>query len=149
MSRIGNLIRDPAELKKRAEQLDKLTSMLDRVTRDDIRGAAQALLDCAHDVQYLLRGELLGCPCRRIEYDEGGSYLVYDDKCGHHRHLKHEEERLKAAYAEVEKKLTNNTRLALIKAALPGLVAHVQMSAREVASKALEVAEATLSALLR
>lgn len=149
MARIGNLIRDPDELKQRANQLDKLTSMLDRITKDDIRGAAQAMLDCAHDITYLLRGELVGCPCRRIEYDDGGSYLVYVDECPHHRHLKREEERLKAAYAEAEKKLQDGVRLQLVKSAMPGLTARSDLSGREIATKALEAAEATLSALLR
>jgi hypothetical protein len=124
MARIGNLIRDPVELKSRSVQLEQLAVMPERVTKDDLQKAAQAMRDCSDDITYLLRGELVGCPCRRIENDNtGASYLVYVDECPHHRWLKREEERLKAAYADAEKKLADGVRLQFFKSALEGILA--------------------------
>jgi hypothetical protein len=152
MARIGNLIRDPEELKQRSVELDTLASMLDRITKDDVRRAAQALLDSAHDIAYLLSGKHkpVACPCRLIENDNNGTcYLVYDDACMHHRHLKHEEERLKAAYANAEKQLKDSVRLQLIKAALPGLGYAVNTPSTAVATRAIEIADAVLAELLK
>jgi len=122
--RIGNLIRDPIELKSRSVQLERLSTMPDRITKKDIDDTAQALRDCSDDITYLLRGELVGCPCRRIENDNNGSsYLIYVDECPHHRWLKREEERLKTAYEEATKKLADNVRQQFFKSALEGILA--------------------------
>ncbi len=150
MARIGNLIRDPEELKKRSVELDTLASMLDRVTKDDLRRASQALLDSAHDIAYLLSGKHkpVACPCRLIENDDNGTcYLVYDDACMHHRHLKHEEERLKTAYAKAETQLKDTLRLQLVKAALTGLAGREEGTAEAKAKRAFEIADAVIAEL--
>lgn len=148
MAWIGDLVQNPDDLKRRATQLEMLAEMPDRATREDIRGAAAALRNAACDVEKLLKRPLVGCPCRRIEYDDGRSYLVYADECQHHRYLKHEEERLKAAYAAAEKKLADSLRVKFYTAALSRL-ANFEKSASEITKRALELADSAVSALLR
>jgi hypothetical protein len=146
MAWIGDLVKDPDELKQHAAQLDKLAELPERATRNDIRNAAAALLDASNDIRKLLKYPLPGCPCRRIT-DENYDYLVYTDACQHHAHLKREEERIKAAYTKAEEKLKENLRTKFMAAALSE-ISSFSRSATETARRAREIADATITALL-
>jgi len=152
VARIGNLIRDPEELKRRATELNKLTTMFERVTKNDVAGAAQALLDSAEDIAYLLSGKHkpVGCPCRLIENDDNGTcYLIYEDACFHHKHLKAREEQLKAAYEKAEKALEDKLRVSFFESALQGLLASGADAATPevLADRAIAVADAAIARL--
>lgn len=155
MSRIGNLVTNPERLKKMSTELDTLATLdPSRLTKDDLRKAAQALLDAGNDIAYLLRGELVGCPCRRIDNDDR-SYLVYDEKCPHHRYLDAQIKAAKASYEAAEKKLKDELRVHLVEASLSPatqlvLTAPVGKQDRVLAvtELAVQMAEAVIAKLL-
>jgi hypothetical protein len=120
-------------------------------SKKDLEQTAQALKDCANDIKYLLRGELIGCPCQRIENDNtGASYLVYENACPHHSWLKKEEERLKAAYAKAETRLKRDVRYEIAKAALEGTaVSNPTMEFETVVKQSLRIADAFVAELTK
>lgn len=150
MAWIGDLVENPDDLKTLANKLDKLAEMPERTTRDDLRSAARALTAVSNDVRKLLKHPLVGCPCRRIQ-DDNFDYLVYADECQHHRHLKHETERLKKAYADAQKKLEVTHHTEFMASALAGIAAFTEFERdpAEVAERARALADACVAALLR
>jgi hypothetical protein len=151
MARIGNLIRDPTELVKRAEDLDKLSTMLDRITKKDVQDTVQALKDCAEDIAYLLSGKQkpVGCPCPIVENDNY-TYIDYVDKCPVHHSLKARLDDSKARCEAFEKKLKNDLRLQLVHSALGGCAsANQHLHPTKVVERAFGIADAAIAALLK
>lgn len=145
--RIDGLRTDAAALKKHANDLDKLSSMPDRVTRRDIQGAAQTILDAANDIQTLLRGRLPGCPCRVIE-DESYSRVIYDEACPHHGHLEAQLKAYRKRIEDVERALKDDARQRFALAAIPALASH-EASPRAIVERALQIADAMVTELAR
>lgn len=149
MARIGNLIRDPVELKKRSVELDTLASMLERVTKDDLRRAAQALLDCSDDIAYLLssKNKPIGCPCTPVENDNY-SYFIYVDACPHHHQYKARLETMEKEFKVAEKKLEDKLRVSFLEAAVQGLLAGGNEATPKVLlDRAMEIADAAIARL--
>jgi hypothetical protein len=107
------------ELRVNAERLGQLGKMPDRVTDKDLRDASNLMLYAAMDLDELLKAQLPGCVCRRVQ-DDYLDYLDYAESCRHHRHLCHLRDHLKAEYAKMEKALKDEVRMSLVRAALSG-----------------------------
>lgn len=107
------------ELRVDAERLGQLGKMPDRVTDKDLRDASNLMLYASMDLDELLKAQLPGCVCRRIQ-DDNYDYLDYDESCRHHRQLCHLREHLKAEYAKMEKALKDEARMSVVRAALSG-----------------------------
>ena len=147
MTRIGNLIRDPAELKSRGVQLERLALMSERVTKDDLQAAARAMFDCATDISYLLRSTPIGCPCRLVEND-GYSYANYVDECVHHGQYKRLLGAQKKAYEDAERKLQDTLRTKFAMSALAAAGAGDGNTSPEVVvRRAFHIADAMIAAL--
>lgn len=145
--RIGNLICDPQDLLRKAGDLTKLSTMLDRVTRQDLERASTDLKSAAEDIGYLLSGrhKPVGCPCRVIS-DDSSSYLVYEDGCPVHRHLKHQIDEMKRRYEDAERKLADTLRTQFVESALTG-AAHSDKPQEEVVKRAFRIADDVIAAL--
>lgn len=107
------------DLRSRAGELRKLARMPDRAKADDFKAAAEAMLQGADSISALLSANLPGCECRHVETDSY-SRLDYVESCRHHGHLYRQIEELKKSYEKTEKKLKDEVRLSLVKAALTG-----------------------------
>lgn len=107
------------DLKGCADLIRDLTRMPDRATEKDFQQAADLMARAADDITELIKAQLPGCICRRIQ-DDGYDYLDYAGNCRHHRDLYLHRESLKADYAKIERALKNETRMKLVAAALSG-----------------------------
>lgn len=114
--RFQNKARD---LRGCAQLIKDLTHVPDRATEKDFRQVTDLLTSAADDLDELLRAELPGCACRRIQ-DDNYAYLVYAEDCRHHRGLYLQEKNLKARYEKAESVLKNEVRLRFITATLTG-----------------------------
>lgn len=151
--RVGNLICDPQDLLKKAGDLDKLSTMVERVTRQDLERAGRDLKSAAEDIGYLLSGrhKPVGCPCRLIQNDDNGTtYLIYEDACPVHRHLKHQLEAMKQRYEEAERKLQDTLRTQFAKAALAAAGTSVAViPVEDVVKRAFQIADQMIAGLSR
>jgi hypothetical protein len=143
--RFTNRVRDLSAL---ADRLTKLSALPERATADDFRSAAGQAREAANDLTELLKAQLPGCICRRIQ-DEGYDYLDYNERCPHHRQLYVLRETLKADYEKMEKKLKNAPRLQLVAAALTGAAATSGVDYDHDVKKALDIADEVLERLTR
>lgn len=145
--------REPSQLRQHVETFRKLATMLERVTKDDLLNAADLLADAANDLERICKGPLPGCICRVIEEDDRYfSYLIYNDKCHHHRGLQAQLEATKQHYVEVEAKLKKELRPQFVAAALQGLLAYpgdTEGDAALVSASAVRLADATIEAMLK
>ena len=147
--------REPSQLRQHADIFLKLAAMPERVTKDDLMNAADLLRDAAADLERICRGSLPGCVCQEIsESDTHYGYLVYSDKCTHHKHLKAQLEKNKHAYEEAEVKLKKELRPQFVAAALQGLLAYPDGGENAgdpvlVATNAVALADATIEAMLK
>lgn len=107
------------ELYERAKMIEDLGKMPDRAVELDFRQAAEMMRGAATDLEELVKAELPGCVCRRIDRDDY-SYLDYSLECRHHHQLQFLTEKLKADYAKMEKTLKDEARMKLVTAALAG-----------------------------
>lgn len=107
------------ELRAFADRMTPLAKMPDRATAADLQLAADLATKAADSLDELLKARPPGCNCRLIE-DDNYSYLDYAESCIHHRQYHLLREKLKADYAQMEKKLKNETRMKLIAAVLSG-----------------------------
>jgi hypothetical protein len=112
------LKRDPVKLAQISKELDRLSAMVDRVTKNDITNAAMVILDCANDIQDMLRGKLRGCKCQQIDRDDGGSYLIYNNDCVHHGFLARERERVENWFKDEQARLEDSRLWKLVEAAM-------------------------------
>src|SRR5207244_8267022 len=126
-------------------------SLPERVTADDLRDAADQARKAAADVTDLLKAQLPGCICRRIQ-DGDRDYLIYEESCRHHRDLCLHRERLKADYAKMEKRLKAEVRMKLVTAALSGAAVLPETDSPEnddIATRTLAIADQTIDRLTR
>ena len=107
------------ELNERAKKIEDLGKMPDRAVELDFRQAAEMMRGAATDLDDLVKAELPGCVCRRVDRDDY-SYLDYSLECRHHHQLHYLGEKLKADYIKMEKALKNEVRVKLVAAALAG-----------------------------
>lgn len=143
--RIGNLICDPQDLLKKAGDLDKLSTMIDRVTRQDLERAGRALKNAAQDIGYLLSGQhkSVGCPCHLIN-DSDMTYLIYEDACPVHRHLKNQLKATETRYEDVLRKLQDTLRTQFAKAAITGTAIDLTLDVDTAARRAVAIAAAMI-----
>jgi|HubBroStandDraft_6_1064221.scaffolds.fasta_scaffold865195_1 hypothetical protein len=107
------------DLRLCGEEFRKLMDMPDRAKANDFRVAAEAMLKAADSIDALLDDNLPGCVCRHIENDNY-SYLDYAESCRHHGGLYRQIAELKKSYEKTEKKLKDEARMSLVRAALTG-----------------------------
>jgi hypothetical protein len=106
------------ELRGCSQLLQQLSKVPDRATEKDFRQVIDLLTGAADDIDELLRAELTGCSCRRIQEDGYHDYLVYDENCRHHRGLYLLEKDLERRREKAERVYKNELRLRFITAAL-------------------------------
>jgi hypothetical protein len=140
------------ELGESAKLVENLTKMPDRTTEKDFRRIVDLLKGAAEDVEALLRADLPGCSCRRIDHDDY-SYLDYSESCQHHARLFAREKAHKAHYEAAEKKLKDEVRMRLVASALSGtagdlssgVAAHGQIEV--IVENAIQIADRTIQAI--
>lgn len=130
----------------KSKQLMKLCSMPERTTSEDLRQAATALHQASRDLDDLMNTHPKGCSCTRHE-DDGRSWVTYDEKCQHHRHMLSEIKRIEAHYKALESKLEDKLRVSFFQSALQGLTSRMDSTAKVFADRAMEIAEAAIARL--
>ena len=130
------------ELETLAGRLTTLSALPERTTTDDLRDAADLARKAAADLTTLVKAELPGCICPRIQRDDY-DYLEYVQNCRHHSDLYHQREGSKARYAELEKALKDEARMKIVIAALNG-AALSSHSPSAIIANALDVANEAL-----
>lgn len=119
MTYFGSLHDLPKQFLAKSRSLDGVASLPTvGITIDNVR---DALREAAEAMQQLMRGELPGCTCTRIEHDDY-TRLEYDEKCRHHRSLASQLAASKKRYDDAEKKLTNDIHIKLVIGMMPGLL---------------------------
>ena len=135
------------ELHERAQIIEDLSRVPDRMTEKDFRLATDLMRGAANDLDELVKATPPGCICRHIENDNY-SYLDYAEDCIHHRHYYFLSEKLKADYAKMEKALKDEARMKLVSAALAGTAGMAttedQIGRNAFVENALEIAEAAI-----
>ena len=132
------------DLRARAEQLDQLVKMPDRVTSYDLRLASDLMTEAANDLDKLIKATPPGCTCHLVESDTH-SYLDYAEDCLHHRDLYTRRENLKGSFAKMERTLKNEVRVRFIMAALSGVAARPNVDASgTLANYAISIADEAL-----
>lgn len=132
------------ELRAFDERMRSLVKMPDRATGADLQLAADLVANAAADLEELLRAQLPGCTCCRIQ-DDNYDYLVYAEDCRHHRHGFLREQQLKADYAKAEKKLKDEVRMSLVRAALSGTATLPAMAdLHSCVERAIQIADETI-----
>jgi hypothetical protein len=134
------------ELIERAQIVEDLSRVPDRMTEKDFRLATDLMRGAASDLEELIKATPPGCICRRIENDNY-SYLDYAEDCIHHRQYYCLREQLKADYAKMEKALKNEVRMKLVAAALSGTAVplkHDNPTPDTVVLRALAIADETI-----
>lgn len=107
------------DLIARAQIIDDLSRVPDRMTEKDFRLATDLMRGAASDLDELVKATPTGCICRRIQ-DNNYDYLDYAEACLHHRQLHTLREKLKADYAKMELTLKDEPRMRVLLAALTG-----------------------------
>jgi len=114
----GPLYNMPRDLLARRRELEGLSLMPERTTREDIMKTCQALQAASEAMSQLMKAELTGCICKRV-LDNDRFYLDYDDTCPHHHSIMVRLADNKKHYEEAHKKLTDELRIKF----LPGIIA--------------------------
>ena len=134
------------ELNERAQIIEDLSRVPDRMTEKDFRLATDLMRGAANDLDELVKAKPTGCICRHIENDNY-SYLDYAKDCIHHAQYYFLREQLKADYAKMEKVLKDEARMKLVAAALAGTAGMAttdQIGRNAFVENALEIAEAAI-----
>lgn len=135
-----------SDLVKLSDQLLKLSGMPDRATRHDFEAAATLVSRAAKDLEDLLKVQLPGCICRRIQ-DDYYNYLEYAEACQHHGGLFHQHAATRAHYEKLENALKDEVRMRFITAALTG-TASDQSTNKHIVQNALDLADEALRRLV-
>ena len=134
------------ELNERAKRIEDLGKMPDRAVELDFRQAAEMMRGAATDLDDLVKADLPGCLCRRIENDNY-SYLDYSLECRHHHQLHYLSEKLKADYTKMEKTLKNEARMKLVASALTGTACMAPQDLPSFTNNAIAIADETIARL--
>jgi hypothetical protein len=137
------------DLRSQAGEFRKLIGMPDRAKAEDFKAAAEAMLKGADSIDALVDANLPGCICRHIESDNY-SYLDYAESCRHHGGLYRQIAELKKSYEKTEKKLKDEARMSLVRAALTGAATTVdgRIPTPSVVGRAIAIADEALSQIV-
>lgn len=127
-----------------AQIVDNLTRMPDRATAKDFQQVVDLMSGAANDIDALVKAELPGCICRRIDYD----YLDYVEGCCHHHVLYHRHKGLQANYDKMVRALKNEVRMRLVVAALSGTAAVQDLNDLNLVKRAIAIADETLRQII-
>lgn len=150
----NRLLERAKDLRACAELIGSLTQMPDRAAQKDFQRAGNLMEGAAGDLETLVRAQLPGCICHRIQ-GEDYDYLDYAEGCLHHRQLYTTRERLKADYAKMEEALKNEARMRLVTAALSGSTGHrdprdtLTQYAKNVVERAITIADETIRQIVK